>query len=139
MRAVTVLGLCGLGLLLTTSCSPRADPAASVTTVTVTPTPTTSAGGTPNSADGPGSSGATPASATGPGRVFDAKAMDTGVAKILTDTYKIADVGDVSCPDRQGVTDGSTFQCVVDIAGVPKHVPITVTGTDGDYTVDPPR
>ncbi|WIX76177.1 DUF4333 domain-containing protein [Amycolatopsis carbonis] len=137
MRAVLVLGLCGLGLLVATGCSTKADPAAPVKTVTVTPS-TTPSDTTPSDSSA-GSSGATPASATGPGRVFDAKAMDAAVAKILADTYKIDGVGEVSCPDRQAVTDGSTFQCVVDIAGEQKHVPITVTGTAGDYRVDAPK
>ncbi|WP_326835861.1 DUF4333 domain-containing protein [Amycolatopsis rhabdoformis] len=136
MRAVTVLGLCGLGLLITTGCSSKADPAGSVTTVTVTPTTTAP---DPSS----GSPGATPASgsasSTGPARVFDAKAMDAAVAKLLADTYKIEGVGEVSCPDRQAVTDGSAFQCVVDLSGEQKHVLITVTGTSGDYRVDPPK
>ncbi|MEV0070176.1 DUF4333 domain-containing protein [Amycolatopsis sp. NPDC050768] len=133
MRAVLVLGLCGLGMLLATGCTTKADPAAPVKTVTVTPSATTP------SETSAGSSGATPASATGPGRVFDAKAMDAAVAKILADTYQLDGVGEVSCPDRQAVTDGSTFQCVVDIAGEEKHVPITVTGTAGDYRVDAPK
>ncbi|MEV8613884.1 DUF4333 domain-containing protein [Amycolatopsis sp. NPDC051373] len=130
MRAVLVLGLCGLGMLLATGCSTKADPVTSVKTVTVTPSATTPA---------ETSAGATPASATGPGRVFDAKAMDAAVAKILADTYKLDGVGEVRCPDRQAVTDGSTFQCVVDLAGEEKHVPITVTGTAGDYRVDAPK
>ncbi|QRP49980.1 DUF4333 domain-containing protein [Amycolatopsis sp. FDAARGOS 1241] len=129
MRAVAVLSLCGLGLLLTTSCSTSPEPEPPVKTVTVT---------APAGAS-PGSTGSSAPSATGPGRVFDAKAMDAAVAKILTGTYQLRDVGEVSCPDRQAVTDGSTFHCVVEIAGEPKSVPITVTGTDGDYRVDPPR
>ncbi|MEU4671413.1 DUF4333 domain-containing protein [Amycolatopsis sp. NPDC023774] len=133
MRAVLVLGLCGLGMLLATGCSTKPDPAAPVKTVTVTPS-TTAPSDTPA-----GSSGAAPAPVTGPGRVFDAKAMDAAVTKILADTYRIDGVGEVSCPDRQAVTDGSTFQCVVDIAGEEKHVPITVTGTAGDYRVDAPK
>ncbi|MFI5606705.1 DUF4333 domain-containing protein [Amycolatopsis sp. NPDC051903] len=129
MRAVAVLGLCGLGLLLTTSCSTNPDPTPPTKTVTVTPTAGAS----------PGSTGSSAPPTTGPGRVFDAKAMNAAVAKILTGTYQLHDVGEVSCPDRQAVTDGSTFQCVVEIAGEPKRVPITVTGTGGDYRVDAPR
>ncbi|HWD02471.1 MAG TPA: DUF4333 domain-containing protein [Amycolatopsis sp.] len=129
MRTVAVLGLCGLGLLLATSCSTTPAPAPPVKTVTVTPRTTPP----------PSGAGSGAPRTTGPGRVFDAEAMDAAVAKILTGTYGLRDVGAVSCPDRQAVTDGSEFQCTVEIAGELKRVPITVTGTDGDYRVDPPK
>jgi hypothetical protein len=71
-------------------------------------------------------------------RVFDPAAMDSAVRKILTETYRFTDVGTVTCPSGRPVADGATFTCAVQIAGAAKQVPITVTGTDGRYRVDPP-
>jgi hypothetical protein len=79
------------------------------------------------------------ASSAPPVRLFDAKAMSAGVAKILTENYGLHGLGEVTCPDRQPVADGNRFECTVDVAGSRKHVPITVTGTGGQYRVDAPR
>lgn len=128
MRAVRVLLLCGLGMLAAAGCDGGAPPPA-VHTVTVTPDSPARPGAA--SSPAPSSSSAT--------RVFDSRVMASAVTRLLTTDYKMADVGTVSCPDRQPVADGSRFQCTVDIAGTTKHVPITVTGTDGNYRVDPPR
>ncbi|GAB3349753.1 DUF4333 domain-containing protein [Amycolatopsis echigonensis] len=128
MRAVRVLLLCGLGMLGAAGCDSGTPPPA-VHTVTVTPSssaqPSTALSSVPSSS-----------SAT---RVFDSRAMASAVTRLLTTDYKLAHVGAVSCPDRQPVADGSRFQCTVDIAGTTKHVPITVTGADGNYRVDPPQ
>jgi hypothetical protein len=64
--------------------------------------------------------------------------MQADVAKVLTDTYKLKDVGTVVCPANQVVKDGTAFTCTVPIAGKEKKVPITVTGSDGQYRVDAP-
>ncbi|MFD2468760.1 DUF4333 domain-containing protein [Amycolatopsis silviterrae] len=128
MRAVRVLLLCGLGILAAAGCDSGTPPPA-VHTVTVTPSSPAQPGVAPSSA--PESSAAM--------RVFDSRAMASAVTRLLTTDYKMTDVGKVSCPDRQPVADGSRFQCTVDIAGTTKHVPITVTGADGKYKVDPPR
>ncbi|GAA4534767.1 hypothetical protein GCM10023192_30290 [Amycolatopsis samaneae] len=58
--------------------------------------------------------------------------------KILTETYKLKNVGEVGCPPGQPVTDGERFTCSVRIGGTAKEVPITVTGGEGQYRVDAP-
>jgi len=131
MRAVRVLLLCGIGLLAAAGCD-SGTPAPAVRTVTVTPSPSAPA---PSSSLSSSSSG----SAVVPARVFDARTMEASVGRLLADTYKIANVGTIACPDRQPVADGTKFQCTATIAGAPKQVPITVTGATGEYKVDPPR
>ncbi|WP_336158803.1 DUF4333 domain-containing protein [Amycolatopsis sp. VC5-11] len=130
MRAVRVLLLCGLGMLAAAGCD-SGTPPPPARTVTVTPDSPAEPGVASSSAAAPSSSSAM--------RVFDSRVMATAVTRLLTTDYKLADVGAVSCPDRQPVADGSRFQCTVDIAGTTKHVPITVTGADGKYRVDPPQ
>jgi hypothetical protein len=119
MRAVRVLGLCVVGLLAAAGCDAGPKPGQ--------PERTTSGHSSPASSSAP------------PVRVFDAKAMNDGVAKVLTESYGLHNLGEVTCPDRQPVADGNRFQCTVDVAGERKHVPITVTGTGGQYRVDAPR
>ncbi|WP_063739982.1 DUF4333 domain-containing protein [Amycolatopsis jejuensis] len=126
MRAVRVLLLCGMGLLGAAGCDSGTPPPV-VQTVTVTPS------------SSPASTSAPVTRASEPARVFDARAMASAVTRILTTTYKLQHVGTVSCPDRQPVADGSQFQCTVDIGGTKKRVPITVTGTGGEYRVDAPQ
>ena len=128
MRAVRVLLLCGLGMLAAAGCD-SGTPPPPVHTVTVTP----------NSPAEPGVASSSAPSSSSAMRVFDSRVMASAVTRLLTTDYKVANVGAVSCPDRQPVADGSRFQCTVDIAGTTKHVPITVTGADGNYRVDPPR
>ncbi|ATY12208.1 DUF4333 domain-containing protein [Amycolatopsis sp. AA4] len=128
MRAVRVLLLCGLGMLAAAGCD-SGTPAPPVHTVTVTP----------NSPAQPGVASSSAPSSSSAMRVFDSRVMASAVTRLLTDDYKMANVGAVTCPDRQPVADGSRFQCTVDIAGKTKHVPITVTGADGNYRVDPPQ
>jgi hypothetical protein len=70
--------------------------------------------------------------------VFNNTQMQTDVAKLLTDTYKIDGVSGVTCPAEQKVTDGAKFECTATISGKPQQVPITVKGTDGNYEVSPP-
>ncbi|WP_063695844.1 DUF4333 domain-containing protein [Amycolatopsis orientalis] len=129
MRAVRVLLLCGLGMVAAAGCD-NGTPPPPVRTVTVTPS---------SPAQQPGVESSPAPSPTSAMRVFDSRMMASAVTRLLTDDYKMANVGAVSCPDRQPVADGSRFQCTVDIAGTTKHVPITVTGTDGKYRVDPPQ
>jgi hypothetical protein len=71
-------------------------------------------------------------------QVFNNTQMQTDVAKLLTDTYKIDGVSGVTCPAEQKVTDGAKFECTATISGKPQQVPITVKGTDGNYEVSPP-
>ena len=71
-------------------------------------------------------------------RVFDAAAVQTGVAKILTDDYATDGVADVRCPQNVQVTAGATFSCDATIDGDPVTVPITVTDDRGGYQVGRP-
>jgi uncharacterized protein DUF4333 len=120
MRAVRVLGLCVIGLLAAAGCDAGPNAGQPEWTTTF-------------------SHPSTGISSPPPVRVFDAKAMSAGVAKVLTENYGLHDLGAVTCPDRQAVADGNQFQCTVDVAGERKRVPITVTGSEGQYRVDAPR
>lgn len=71
-------------------------------------------------------------------KVFDADAMDRSVQDILTKSYGIKGVQEVSCPPGQEVTDGNTFDCDVTIGGQRKMVTITVQGEEGEYLVGQP-
>jgi Domain of unknown function (DUF4333) len=71
-------------------------------------------------------------------RVFDATAVQSGVAKILTEDYGVEGVADVRCPERVQVTVGATFTCEATIDGDPVKVPVRVTGGDGGYEVGRP-
>ena len=71
-------------------------------------------------------------------RVFDAGAVQTGVAKILTDDYGAEGVADVRCPAGVGVASGATFTCEATIDGDPVKVPVRVTDGAGRYEVGRP-
>jgi Domain of unknown function (DUF4333) len=71
-------------------------------------------------------------------RVLDAAAVQTGVAKILTDNYGVDGVADVHCPGGVRVTPGATFTCDATIDGDPVKVPIRITDGKGGYEVGRP-
>jgi Domain of unknown function (DUF4333) len=71
-------------------------------------------------------------------RVFDPAAVQTGVAKILTDDYGAEGVADVRCPGGVGVTAGATFTCDATIDGDPVKIPVRVTDGSGRYEVGRP-
>jgi len=71
-------------------------------------------------------------------RVFDAAAVQTGVAKILTDDYGAEGVADVRCPGNVGVVAGAAFSCDATIDGDPVKVPVKVTDGGGRYEVGRP-
>ncbi|GAB3483187.1 DUF4333 domain-containing protein [Amycolatopsis cihanbeyliensis] len=71
--------------------------------------------------------------------VFDRQAMQESVRKVLTESYGLADVTNVSCPSGRPVEVGSTFECAVRVAGEPKTVTITVTSEDAEYEVSAPH
>lgn len=70
---------------------------------------------------------------------FDQVAVQDGVKKILTEDYKIENVGEVSCPAGQEVEPGATFTCSASIDGQPRQVTITVKTDEGEYEVGQPR
>ena len=71
-------------------------------------------------------------------KVLNAAAVEDGVQKILTDTYKITDVTKVSCPSNQKVKNGGTFTCKATIGGKDTDVKITITDDNGTYQVGRP-
>ncbi|SDY46628.1 protein of unknown function [Amycolatopsis xylanica] len=121
MLRTVLTGLSGVVLL--TACS-GGDPAPVVTTTTVT---------------APASSLASvPVETTPRTKVFDHVAMERSVKQILTESYKVSDVAEVTCPADLEVKDGRIFDCEASVGGAPKRVPITVKGTDGNYEVGAP-
>lgn len=71
-------------------------------------------------------------------KVLNATAVQDGVQKVLTDTYKVADVSKVSCPSGQKVSSGGTFTCKATIAGKDTAVKVTITDDNGTYQVGRP-
>jgi hypothetical protein len=71
-------------------------------------------------------------------KVFDNAKMQTDVAGLLTNQYKVEGASNVTCPADQAVTDGATFNCTVTVAGKQQNVPIKVVGSNGDYQVGAP-
>lgn len=69
---------------------------------------------------------------------LDQAAVQTGVAKVLEDSYGIEDVKDVQCPAGQEVAVDATFTCDLKIGGEAKKVNIKITKEDGTYEVGRP-
>lgn len=67
--------------------------------------------------------------------VFDNQRMQQDIQKVLTDSYAIEGVENVTCPADQEVEPGSQFQCEVTVNGQPQSVTITVKTDDGHYEV----
>jgi uncharacterized protein DUF4333 len=70
---------------------------------------------------------------------FDNSAVQRGVQTILTDSYGIDKVSNVSCPAGQEVKVGKTFDCTVTIDNQQRTVTITVKSDQGDYEVSQPK
>lgn len=69
---------------------------------------------------------------------LDQAAVQTGVAKVLEESYGIEDVKDVSCPAGQEVAVDATFTCDLKVGGEDKKVNIKITKDDGTYEVGRP-
>ncbi|WP_051022570.1 DUF4333 domain-containing protein [Nocardia pneumoniae] len=69
---------------------------------------------------------------------LDQAAVQDGVKKVLSDSYGIQDVSDVSCPSGQEVKVDATFVCDVKVSGEAKKVTIKITKDDGTYEVGRP-
>ncbi|MEC3917221.1 DUF4333 domain-containing protein [Nocardia sp. CDC160] len=69
---------------------------------------------------------------------LDNKAVQTGVQKVLKDSYGIDDVQDVSCPSGEKVQVDKTFDCTLKVGGENKKVTIKITKDDGTYEVGRP-
>ncbi|MFC9895615.1 DUF4333 domain-containing protein [Nocardia sp. NPDC127579] len=70
---------------------------------------------------------------------LDQSAVQDGVKKVLTDSYGITDVTDVSCPSGQEVKEGATFECSLKVSGEDKKVNLKITDKDGTYEVGRPN
>ena len=57
-------------------------------------------------------------------KVFDSAALQTGVTKILTQDYGLANVTGVNCGQNIKVTQGATFTCSANVDGKPVTVPV---------------
>ncbi|WP_280495261.1 DUF4333 domain-containing protein [Nocardia asiatica] len=69
---------------------------------------------------------------------LDQAAVQDGVKKVLSDSYGIQDISDVSCPSGQEVKVDATFECNVKVSGEAKKVSIKITKDDGTYEVGRP-
>ncbi|MBH0779700.1 DUF4333 domain-containing protein [Nocardia bovistercoris] len=69
---------------------------------------------------------------------LDQAAVQNGVKKVLTDSYGIQDVADVSCPSGQEVKINATFECTLKVSGEQKKVNIKITNENGTYEVGRP-
>ena len=69
---------------------------------------------------------------------LDQAAVQTGVAKVLEESYGIEDVKDVQCPAGQEVAVDATFTCDLKVGGEDKTVNIKITKDDGTYEVGRP-
>ncbi|MGW4713872.1 DUF4333 domain-containing protein [Nocardia sp. NPDC004260] len=69
---------------------------------------------------------------------LDQAAVQDGVKKVLSDSYGIQDISDVSCPSGQEVKVDATFECSVKVSGEAKKVSIKITKDDGTYEVGRP-
>ncbi|MEU4838966.1 DUF4333 domain-containing protein [Nocardia testacea] len=69
---------------------------------------------------------------------LDQAAVQTGVAKVLADSYGIDDVKDVQCPAGQEVAVDATFTCDLKVGGEAKKVNVKITKDDGTYEVGRP-
>ncbi|WP_127782928.1 DUF4333 domain-containing protein [Rhodococcus sp. X156] len=65
-------------------------------------------------------------------------AVQDGVQKVLTDTYKTGEVTGVSCPDGQEVKSGNTFTCKATVDGKESDIKVSITDDDGTYQVGRP-
>ncbi|WP_336085516.1 DUF4333 domain-containing protein [Nocardia sp. SSK8] len=70
---------------------------------------------------------------------LDNTAVQDGVAKVLKESYGIADVSDVSCPSGQAVEVDATFTCDLKVSGEAKQVTVKITKDDGTYEVGRPN
>ncbi|MGW0250655.1 DUF4333 domain-containing protein [Nocardia goodfellowii] len=69
---------------------------------------------------------------------LDQSAVQDGVKKVLTDSYGISDVTEVSCPSGQEVEVDATFECTLKVSGEQKKVNVKITKDDGTYEVGRP-
>jgi hypothetical protein len=72
-------------------------------------------------------------------KVLDSAAVRDGVRRVLTESFKLTGVQDVSCPPGEPVAVGTSFDCDATVAGKPRTVTITVKTAEGQYEVAAPK
>lgn len=69
---------------------------------------------------------------------LDRAAAERGVEQVLTGSYGITGIEDVSCPSDQKVEQGASFTCTLTVQGQPQSVTATFTDSGGKYEVSRP-
>lgn len=77
-----------------------------------------------------------------PAKVFDQEQLQQGVGNVLTalppSGYGLTGVTNVSCPELQPITAGTSFKCSLNIDGQATTVTIVIKNDQGLYEVNPP-
>ncbi|GAA4474677.1 hypothetical protein GCM10023094_10760 [Rhodococcus olei] len=74
----------------------------------------------------------------GGSKTLDRTAAQQGVTQVLTESYGLTGVADVTCPAGRKVEQGATFTCTLTVKGQPQQVTVTFTDDDGTYEVSRP-
>ncbi|GAB2631138.1 DUF4333 domain-containing protein [Nocardia goodfellowii] len=70
---------------------------------------------------------------------LDPVAVQRGIVEVLSESYGLAAIKDVKCPEELPVVVGSSYECSLRIDGLKKTVAVTVTDQDGTYEVSRPH
>jgi hypothetical protein len=73
------------------------------------------------------------------GDTLEQKSLQDGVSRVLNQNYGEPDVKNVQCPSGESVTNGTTFDCSVQIGGQPKKVTVRVLNDKPEYSVGAPH
>ncbi|WP_433869288.1 DUF4333 domain-containing protein [Saccharopolyspora sp. CA-218241] len=71
--------------------------------------------------------------------VLDASSVEKGVERTLAESYQLAGIEQVRCPEGEPVEPGRRFECQVRVDGQTRTVVITVKNERGVYEVGHPR
>ncbi|WP_216210437.1 DUF4333 domain-containing protein [Amycolatopsis aidingensis] len=71
--------------------------------------------------------------------VLEQDSLQDGVLAVLRDSYGEQDVQNARCPADQPATNGTTFECTVDVAGQQKTVSVRVLNDQPEVEVGMPR
>lgn len=69
---------------------------------------------------------------------LDQNAAQSGVEKIVTESYGAKNVSNVQCPADQKIKSGEKFTCTLSISGVKSSVTVTFVDDKGTYEVGRP-
>ena len=69
---------------------------------------------------------------------LDRGAAQRGVEQVLTESYGLTGVADVTCPAGREVDPGTAFTCTLTVEGQPQQVTVTFTDDAGTYEVSRP-